>query len=56
MMGICFGIFFMIESVISPIVMIKFVLDKPLLILSLKGPEGITLLFPKPCSPLITII
>ena len=36
--------------------MIKLALDIPLEILSLRGPEGITLLLPNPCSPLITII
>ena len=34
----------------------KLALEIPLEILSLKGPEGITLLFPNPCSPLITMI
>ena len=52
----CLGILFLTSSEISPINITKFVLDKPLLILSLSGPEGMTLLFPKPCSPLITII
>ena len=44
------------SSSISPITMIKLALEIPLEILSLKGPDGITLLFPKPCSLLITII
>ena len=41
---------------ISPITMTRFALEIPLEILSLRGPDGITRLFPKPCSPLITII
>ena len=41
---------------ISPIAITRLALEIPLDILSLRGPDGITRLFPNPCSPLITII
>ena len=50
------GINFINSSLIFPITTTTLVLEKPLRILSLRGPEGITLLLPNSCSSFITII
>ncbi len=46
----------MIGGLIFPITTTTSVLDNPLRILSLSGPDGITLLFPNSCSPSTTTI
>ena len=54
--GILFEINFLILNLSSPTIITALDLSNPLRILSLNGPDGRTLLFPKPCLPSITII
>ena len=54
--GIFSGMICFSSLLISPTTIIRLVRESPLLMLSLRGPDGITLLFPNSCAALITII